>query len=287
MKTEPMRAREATETESPARSSIDIRGLVIQAGSNRLLDLPSLRISAGCLTAVVGPNGAGKSTLMSVLAGLRQPTLGQVCSGGHRIDSRNTEELARERAYLPQEHPVAFDFTARQVVELGRYAHRHSAGLNERAIVEAALHETGVLHLAQRIYNSLSGGEKARVQLARALAQVWPVPLQSEERNHRWLLLDEPTASLDVRHSHHVLQAVRRWVAAQPGAGAMAVLHDLNLALWHADEVCVLADGRCVASGPTREVLTESLVTRVWHVSCEAIQTREGHPQLLLTPPAV
>ena len=136
---------------------------------------------------------------------------------------------------------------------------------------------TEVSHLACRVLNTLSGGEKARVQLARALAQLWEVAPST-----RWLLLDEPTAALDLALQHHVMHTVRQW-AHEQGVGVVAVLHDLNLALRYADDVLVLQQAEKHSFGPVREVLTPTLIQAVWGVGCEAVISHDGTPQYVFS----
>ncbi|MDQ3271611.1 MAG: ATP-binding cassette domain-containing protein, partial [Pseudomonadota bacterium] len=154
-----------------------------------LLQDASARFMAGQVTAILGPNGACKSTLLSLLTGQRAPGSGLVRLGGLPLAAHTRESLARTRACVAQETQVAFDFTVQEVVDLGRYPHRRRPSPQERGIVRQAMQATAVDHLAHRALNTLSGGEKARAHLARALAQVWE-PMDGQ----RWLLLDEPTA---------------------------------------------------------------------------------------------
>lgn len=247
-----------------------------QAGGKNLLSGVTARLLPGRFCAILGPNGAGKSTLLSLLSGQRRPAQGQVQLDGRPIDSHAAAELALRRAVMPQESSVAFDFNAREIVTLGRLPHRATPEANESEIVPNAMALTGVSALGPRILNTLSGGEKARVHLARALAQLWnPRP----DAASRWLLLDEPTAALDVAHQHSAMALVRRW--ASQGVGVVAVLHDLNLALRYADEVIVLGQGRLMAHGPSAQLLQPVLVSEVWRTSCELVAGQDGTPQYL------
>jgi iron complex transport system ATP-binding protein len=178
---------------------------------------------------------------------------------------------------MPQDTAVAFDYTAREIVTLGRHPHHARPSLREPEIVDDALAAAGVAHLAARIHNTLSGGEKARVQLARALAQVWE-PVSPDAP--RWLLLDEPTAALDLAHQHRVMQCVAAR-AREAGMGVLAVLHDINLALRYADDAFVIDAGRLRAAGAAREVLTPALLAEVWGVRCHAGRASDGTPQYL------
>jgi len=248
----------------------------LQAGSKTLLAGVTARLLPGRVCAILGPNGAGKSTLLSLLSGQRRPTHGQVTLDDESVARHSAAALALRRAVMPQESSVAFDFNAEEIVTLGRLPHQLAPEANEAQIVADAMALTDVTVLAPRIINTLSGGEKARVHLARALAQVWrPLP----DGAGRWLLLDEPTAALDVAHQHSTMALVRRWAAQ--GVGVVAVLHDLNLALRYADEAIVLCNGRLVAHGPSMQVLQPSLVSEVWRTPCELVAGKDGAPQYL------
>ena len=247
-----------------------------QAGGRTLLSGVTATLLPGRLCAILGPNGAGKSTLLSLLSGQRRPMHGQVRLDERPIERHDAAQLALRRAVMPQESSVAFDFNAEEIVALGRLPHRAAPEANEREIVSNAMALTGVCALGSRILNTLSGGGKARVHLARALAQLWnPRP----DGASRWLLLDEPTAALDVAHQHSAMALVRD--RASQGVGVVAVLHDLNLALRYADEVIVLGQGRLLAHGPSADVLIPPLVREVWRTPCELVQGQDGAPQYL------
>lgn len=274
--------------------------VTVQLGGKTLLHTVSARFAAGQVTAILGPNGAGKSTLMSVLTGQRVPSAGAVQLTGQPLASYAPAQLARLRACVAQETQVAFEFSVRDVVELGRYPHRHQPSPRESGIAGQAMQATAVAHLQDRALNTLSGGEKARVHLARALAQIWePVagpesdvfpPGRPQEKRApsggreqhavserggavpaRWLLLDEPTAALDLQHQHRVLQLARRW-ARDEGVGVVAVLHDLNLALRYSDRCVVLQAGQVVGHGVSAEVLTQACIGHVWGVLARPVR---------------
>ncbi|SOD26853.1 iron complex transport system ATP-binding protein [Variovorax sp. YR752] len=252
-------------------------GVRVRVGAKTLLADASVYLAPGRVTAILGPNGAGKSTLLSVLAGQRAPTRGRVMLDGRPLEDHGMPALALRRALMPQESAVAFDFTAQEIVALGRYPHRRSPGRDEDAIVEEAMGLTDVSALAPRVLNTLSGGEKARAHMARALAQLWhPRP----DGATRWLLLDEPTAALDLAHQHSAMRLLRAWAAR--GVGVVAVLHDLNLARRYADEVVVLggaSDG--LMQGATAEVLQPGLIEAVWGTPCQPVTSVDGTVQYL------
>lgn len=245
-----------------------------------LLATVHARLAPGRFTAILGPNGAGKSTLLSMLSGQRAPRSGSVSLGGRALSAISALELARLRAVLPQETSVAFDFTVQEVVEMGRFPHRQSPSRSEARIARDAMEATGVAHLAQRGVNTLSGGERARAHLARALAQIWePRP----DGATRWLLLDEPTAALDLAHQHQAMALVRRW-AVEQGVGVVAVLHDLNLALRYAHDSLLLAPGLSGVEtvGATADLLTPDAIAQVWGVRSVRVSAADGVPQCLV-----
>ncbi|MGH8847574.1 MAG: heme ABC transporter ATP-binding protein [Polaromonas sp.] len=257
---------------SPLAGLLEAVKVAVQVPGKTLLQATSAHFAAGQVTAILGPNGAGKSTLMSVLTGQRQPGGGHVYLAGRALADYPPGELARLRACVAQETQVAFEFTVREVVELGRYPHRRQPSRHEAAIALQAMQATAVEHLQHRALNTLSGGEKARVRLARALAQVWePLASSVDHPAVRWLLLDEPTAALDLQHQHRMLQLARSWACGQ-GVGVVAVLHDLNLALRYSDRCVVLQGGQVVASGATAEVLTPACIRRVWGVLAHPVR---------------
>ena len=268
-----MNARNHTDF-SPLAGMLEVVGVGVEVPGRSLLQAASAQFTAGQVTAVLGPNGAGKSTLMSLLTGQRQPTGGHVYLAGKALPAYASADLARVRASVAQETQVAFEFTVREVVELGRYPHRRHPGKRDVDVVLQAMQATAVEHLQHRALNTLSGGEKARVHLARALAQVWePVTDMSNSTPARWLLLDEPTAALDLQHQHRMLQLVRAWATAQ-GVGVVAVLHDLNLALRYSDRCVVLQGGQVVGSGATADVLTPFCIEKVWGVVAHPVATQ-------------
>ncbi len=252
-------------------------GAGVSADGTKRLAQVDAQIRPGRFTAILGPNGAGKSTLMSLLTGQRQPMGGQILLGKRPLSAYPAVQMATVRAVMLQESAVAFDFLVREVVELGRYPHRYQPSPDEAGLVQQAMEATQVGHLAERNVTTLSGGERARVQLARALAQVW---LPRPDGTDRWLFLDEPTAALDLAHQHHVMRLLREWAQRQH-LGVVAVLHDVNLALRYVDDVLVLgADGR-VYFGPTHQVLNEQTLSSVWGVTSQAVTSEDGVRQYL------
>jgi iron complex transport system ATP-binding protein len=216
--------------------------------SKWLLRNVSLAVEPGEIIALVGPNGAGKSSLLRALAGDTNPTSGRVLLENRPIDDYHPRELALKRAVLPQQTVLQFAFSVREVVEMGRGVRRLD---DDDEIITTSLRKTDSLDLADRIYPSLSGGEQARVTLSRVLSQ-----------ETRILLLDEPTASLDLHHQQLVMEISRDLVAG--GASVVVILHDLNLAAAYADRIGVMRSGELVAIGTPWATCTESLLTEVF-----------------------
>lgn len=209
----------------------------------------SVALEPGTITAICGPNGAGKSTLLEALAGLLVPDEGEALLDGESLRCLPVRDRARRLGYLPQAHEIAWDVPVRSLVELGRMPH----GDRLAGPVDAALEALDIEHLAERRAQSLSGGETARVLLARVLAG-----------EPQWILADEPLAALDIGHQLALLRHLR--AAAARGAGVVLVLHDLAHAMNHADRVVVLDEGRLVADGSCEDALGQQLVERVWKV---------------------
>ncbi|ROH91144.1 heme ABC transporter ATP-binding protein [Stagnimonas aquatica] len=236
------------------------RDLHWRFGGRRLLDGVSLTLRPGELHAVLGVNGAGKSTLLKLLAGDLHPSEGEVLLNQRPMRAWSLRQRARLRAVLPQGDNLRFAFSAREVVALGRQAAVSGSPAEEAALIDAALADADVLPLAERSYLQLSGGERQRVQLARVLAQLSQPP--AREPVPGYLLLDEPTAALDLAHQHACMALLRRKLA--DGLGVLAVLHDINLAGRYADTVSLLHQGRMLAQGTPSEVLRPELLGRAY-----------------------
>ncbi|WP_152360279.1 ABC transporter ATP-binding protein [Microlunatus speluncae] len=234
-----------------------------------LLQGISLTAPAGRLTGILGPNGAGKSTLLRIVAGLTRPAAGRVLVGGDALHRLPRRARARRVAFLEQQSATEQPLLVRQVVELGRIPHLgrwQSYGPGDRAAVAEALDSVGMSDYADRRWDTLSGGEQQRVQLARALAQQPEV-----------LILDEPTNHLDVAAQLMIMARV-----AGLGRTGIAAVHDLNLAATFCDWLVLLDHGRVVASGTPETVLTPELIARTYGVTARVLRHPEdGHPVLV------
>lgn len=241
----------------------------------RLRDV-SFALAPGEVAAIIGPNGAGKTTLLRVVTRELTTASGRVQLAGQPQAEWSLAQRARQLAALPQSSSLNFPFTVAEVVALGRSPHSTGQAI-DAAIVTAALSALDMTHLRDRLYTHLSGGEKQRAQLARVMAQIW----RAEDAGARLLLLDEPTASLDLGHQQQLMQCVRDFAAQ--GVAVLMVLHDLNLALSFADRLLALQCGRLIADGPAAEVLSSDLLRSMFDASVELFHhPHTGRPVVLL-----
>lgn len=240
-------------------------------GRHQVLQKVSLTVVAGQVVGLVGPNGSGKTTLLRMLYGAEKPTSGRVRFAGAPLSSFRARELARRLGVVVQEPPSDLMLSVADTVLLGRTPHLGTwqrSGIRDDDAARHALQQVGLLHLAHREFSTLSGGEKQRVLIARALAQ-----------EVECLLLDEPTNHLDINYQHQVLQLVR-----EVALSAVVVLHDLNLAARYCDEIVMLSAGSISAKGPPSEVFTPQAVQPVYRISAEQVGSEDGTPQLLFRP---
>ncbi|TGE24968.1 heme ABC transporter ATP-binding protein [Hymenobacter aquaticus] len=237
-----------------------------QVAGKTLLRNASVECRPGEFTVLMGPNGAGKTTLLRLLAGLYQPSAGQVLYHDSALSTYSAAELARVRAVLSQEIQLAFPLSVADVVLMGRYPHfQRSPARHDQQITQLALAELGMSDFADRDYSTLSGGEAQKVQMARVLAQIWEEPAQGT----RVLLLDEPVSSLDLRYQHQLLQLARRFSRRQ--TIVVAVLHDINLALAYADKLVFVKQGQVHRTLPHPNELDQQTLEEVFGLSMRII----------------
>jgi iron complex transport system ATP-binding protein len=256
------------------------RNLRFARGRRLILDGVDFAARPGEFTAIIGPNGSGKTTLLRALSGDLSVD-GEVRLSTRLLRDWRPAELAARRAVLEQQSLLGFPFTVAEVVGMGIGLGGETLSPEDcRTRPLRALERVDLAGFANRLYPELSGGEQQRVQLARILCQVWE-PLRDGEA--RWLLLDEPVSSLDIRHQLRVMQIASDFAAA--GGGVVAILHDLNLAALHADHIVALSDGRIAAAGSPAEVLTPSRVEAVFGCALTPVALPSGPslfaPQLL------
>ncbi|ASU79614.1 ABC transporter ATP-binding protein [Actinopolyspora erythraea] len=248
---------------------LELSEVAVSAAGKRLIEDVSLLVPPGGLVGLVGPNGSGKSSTLRCVYRALRPERGSIRLGGRELAAMSLRESARLTAALTQESQAEFDFTVTEVVEMGLTPHRGSEADRSGYDPAGALRAVDCEHLAERGFLSLSGGEKQRVLIARALVQ-----------RPELLVLDEPTNHLDIRHQLEVLSLVRRL-----GITTLTALHDLNLAAAWCDHVHVLSRGRVVAGGPPPEVLTPETVGAVFGVRAHVVEHPETNaPQLLFAP---
>lgn len=255
---------------------LQVKDLTLTYGQTSIVHDISFRVQPGEFLAILGPNGSGKSTMLRALCRLHAPRQGEITLGGIPIGLIPQRRLAKQLALVRQESFVAFDFTVREVVAMGRFpylARFQGETVADAEIIDRYLQQTKIASLADRRMHELSGGERQRVFLAQAMVQEPDI-----------LLLDEPTNHLDINHQVEVLDLVRKQ-NRERGLTVIAVLHDLNLAALYADRLLVLHAGKLWAHGVPREVLSAKLVEEVY--GCRVVvlpHPVNEQPQVLLVP---
>ena len=246
-------------------SGLSCTDLGVSIGGKPILSAVSLSIDPGAVTAIVGPNGAGKSTLLACLAGLRPPSSGHAALDGVPLAGIRPRDRARRLAFLPQTPEIAWAVEARTLVELGRTPFVGARGqtTQDRAAVDRAMAAANVAEFERRIVDTLSGGERARVLIARALAG-----------EPEWLLADEPLTGLDPAHQLDAAVLFRR--LADGGVGVVVTLHDLSMALRLSDRIIVLADGVVLADDPPAAALSPEVLQRAYGVEATLTQGPGG-----------
>ncbi len=220
-----------------------------------------LTVEPGTLLALVGPNGSGKSTLLNLISGLLKPSQGHIYLDAVPLEQFKPQQLSQKLAALEQEHPVSFDFTVQEVIQWGRIPHRSRFSPwtdHDEHIARNVMQTTKTMSLAQRSIRDLSGGERQRAFIAMALAQ-----------EPQLLLLDEPTAHLDLKHQFEILELARQ--LTQQGMTLIMAIHDLHLAAQYADQMAILNEGELVQHGPPTSVLTEETIKAVWNISSKIV----------------
>ncbi|MER8866920.1 heme ABC transporter ATP-binding protein [Mesorhizobium sp. M0751] len=238
---------------------IEARDVSVAIGGKRIVANVDFEARPGEIAAIVGPNGSGKTTFLEALSGDLGYS-GEVTINGRNLSAMKPIEAAALRAVLPQATTLSFPFTVREIVRLGLVGGRSGAlpGEDQR-LPERALARVDLDGFAGRFYQELSGGEQQRVQLARVLCQVWAPVLDGKPR---YLFLDEPVSSLDIKHQLIIMDIARDF--ARRGGGVVAILHDLNLTAMYADRIFVMHRGKLAATGSPQQVLSDELIEKVF-----------------------
>lgn len=256
---------------------IEARNVKVSLGRTPILHGIDFHAKAGEVTAIVGPNGSGKSTFLKALSGDLDST-GEIAFAG--IDMRGLKpwQAAGLRAVLPQSTSLSFPFTVREIVSLGLMGGQSGVSARDmHTLPDMALAKVDLRGFAGRFYQELSGGEQQRVQLARVLCQVWEPVIDGASR---FLFLDEPVSSLDIKHQLVIMNIAHDY--ARRGGGVIAVLHDLNLTAMYADRIMMMHQGRVAAFGTPLEVLTDDLIERVFDCRLRVGKLPEGRVPFVL-----
>ena len=234
----------------------------------------NLHLDSGQFYGLIGPNGSGKSTLLDLLSGYISPTSGTIYVNGKNITTFNHKETARLMTSVPQSFKLSFDYSVEEVVLMGRHIHIPRFSLPKKRDYDAAsgaIDSMGITHLKNRSVSRLSGGEKQRVMIARALAQETDI-----------ILLDEVTSNLDINHSIAIMRTMLKLVHSN-GKTVIAALHDLNMASMFCDQLLVLKEGSIVSSGPSGDVISEKLIDDLYHVSSTITADQQGNKHILFS----
>jgi iron complex transport system ATP-binding protein len=254
--------------------SLDVIGLSVDLSGRRIVKDIDIAVPDGRFVGLLGPNGSGKSTILKAIYRVQPPAAGRVLLDGADLLSMRPKDAARRIAVVAQDATVEFDFTVLEMVMIGRTPHKRAFerdGETDRAVVAEAIERVGCERLVHRSFNTLSGGEKQRVLIARAIAQ---------GADH--LILDEPTNHLDIRYQIEVLELVAGF-----GMTVLAALHDLSLAALFCDTVCLLADGVVVTTGPPKAVITVEMVRHAYGADVLVVEHPEtGTPHLIPRRPS-
>ena len=256
-------------------SELVVDQVSVAAGQTRIVSDLSFDARAGEVLAIIGPSGSGKTTLMRAMTG-EMAYAGQIRLAGLEVKELGPEFQAELRGVLPQASQISFPLNVSEVVALGLLGQRRSRQHRSRRIAEA-LGQVGLAGFEGRLYQDLSGGEQQRVQLARVLCQVWePVPADGPPR---WLFLDEPVSSLDIKHQYQIMRLAAAYAAR--GGGVVAVMHDLNLTAAFADKVLVMRDGARLAFGGRDEVMRPELLSKAYDFPLEIVPHAGARPVIV------
>jgi iron complex transport system ATP-binding protein len=252
---------------------LEARNISFRVDGRKLLEETSLSFEPGLFHVIMGANGAGKSTLLKMLAADQKPATGKILLNDRELKDHSMKELARKRAVLSQHYHISFPITVKEIVLMGRYPYfSGNPSKEDLSIVKQAMELMDVTALAERDYNTLSGGEAQKAQMARVLSQIW-------QKKESILFLDEPVSHLDIRFQHQLLKAAKNLCIAK--ATVIAILHDINLAMAFADRIIFIKEGRIVYDKRDLNDITPGIISDVFDVSSHIIYP-EGHKPVII-----
>lgn len=244
---------------------IDIQALSLHRSNKKIINKINLSLNIG-ITSVIGPNGAGKTTLIKCLSGLIKDYNGHINFKNRNLKTYKYKEIAQLRSFASQSNEVNFPFSVREIVGMGRYSHSEtSSNIENKKIIEEVIHEFSISHLSNQNFNTLSGGEKQRVQLARVFAQVWDV-------ENGLIFLDEPTSALDFSHQVKLFNLIKKKVLANKWS-IVIVLHDLQIASKFSDNILLMKKGEVYAHGRADNILSKDNLFNVYETPIKIIKT--------------
>ena len=259
---------------------LKVDNISYRIGAKTIIDRITTSFTPGLLHVIVGPNGSGKSTFLKIFSGELMPDTGSIHYDDLPVAHANKTILAQRRAVMSQLPELHFPLSVQDIVLMGRYPHFSlQPSKKDSAICQQAMEQVEILSLSDRDYLTLSGGEKQRVQFARALAQIWESPLVQPDPAtphppNRYLFLDEPVSSLDIHFQHQILQIARSLV--KDNIVLIAVLHDINLAMQYADRILFMKEGCIVAEGASPDIVTPSLIREVFNIPVLLLENPHG-----------
>ena len=251
--------------------SIVVHQISIRKSNKEILSNVSLEVVPGRITALIGPNGAGKSTLLKAIAGDQKTSKGSISFDQICVQQLSVPRLAKIRSVMTQSSQIVFDFLTEEILALGLGHGRSKNSLLSSRLIEEVVDDCGVRTLLGRVFRTLSGGEQQRVLFARAVVQISE---SIADKPNKYILLDEPTSSLDVLYELSLLQYIQK--IKRRNIGILIVMHDLNMAARFADDICVLKEGVVASFGPVRDVMKKDLLSKVYNTPISV----EEHPQL-------
>ena len=255
---------------------LKLNNISFSIGKKNILQDISVSFEPGKIHMILGPNGSGKSSLLKIFAGETKYFTGEVLYENKQIQNIHTLELARKRAVLSQQPHLDFPLSVFEVVMMGRYPHfDFQPSVEDKKICNEVMSMLGIKEMSERNYLTLSGGEKQRVQYARVLAQIW----NNTTEEIRYLFLDEPLNSLDIKYQQEFLQIAKSFMNDKTVVAI--VIHDINLAIKFGDTLHFMKNGRMVCSGKTNDVLSKELIHQVFDINSEIIHTPSGNPLVI------